>query len=419
MHTPAPPLQKAKQWFGYRKMPPPAQSIEEILSKRHPLLHWSSVVGYGALLLAAIHGTKHAVGALLLALFMVATSIPMLLRNWKMLLLILGIIALSATFPPLAPAFLIVFVLFYLRRLLMVLTHWRPVLSGLLLYTSVVFVQGIAIVTDPSTSSSAPEVLEEAVRMRVGIGLIVVPVGAFCFHRLLHWLNRHHYNTQTALAVMGVFPLLLLALVMPLFKFDLGIEVPEIPAEAPAGGLIAEGSLVAEGTLAAQSSAASTLEASAAQHATLQAQETTVLTGLNNAKTAIPSPYPTTALSTHSATSLAEANAETHALLSSKTAAATASARSAEADLDHPHTTASTHSTETPSDHPHTTASTHSIETPSDHPHTTASTHSTTPQTNPSPAPASQESDASIEETATDIAEEVADQALKIQRTAR
>jgi len=309
MSTPAPALQKAKRWLGYRKMPSPLDSTEAILSKRHPLLHGSSVVGYGALLYAAIHDTKYATGVLLLLLFMLITSVPMLLRNWKMLLLILGIVAVSATFPPLAPVFLIVFVLFYMRRLLMVLTHWRPVLSGMLLYTSVIFVQGIAVVTDSSSSS----LVADAARTRAGVALFVVPFGAFCFHRLLHWLNRHHYNTQTALAVMGVFPLLVLALVMPLFKFDLGIEVPEIPAETPAGGLVAEGSLVAEGTLAAQSSTANVLEASTAQQATLaaqsstanaleastaqqatlQAQETTVLTGLNNAKTAIATSHPT------------------------------------------------------------------------------------------------------------------------------
>ncbi|MCB9638121.1 MAG: hypothetical protein H6727_04340 [Myxococcales bacterium] len=326
-------VQKAKRIFGYKKMPPKNQDPDYIRSKQHNFWHWISVIGYAAMLSTSILASDGVSPILLLMFFMLFTSIPMLLKNWKFLLVLVAILGCSAAFPPLAPLFVIVFLLFYLRRLLMVLTHWKPVFAGCLLYTSVIFAQVFMIIGTESFKKTATA--EELLQVRFLVAVIAVPIGIMCFHFVLRWLYMNHYDTKIALGIMGVFPLLLLALIMPILKLDFGVEVPEVPTEIPPGGLIAEGSILGAQATAgeaaaeqiasasAHASGASGLHASlegaeiaAAHHSALTAQETAVAASLGNAKTASLPPN----------ASLMDAHATEQVVFSSKAMAASRSA---------------------------------------------------------------------------------------------
>jgi len=116
--------------------------------------------------------------------------------------------------------------------------NWRPLLVGLYTYG----VYGFVLVMTKTVgliaylfSSRTAEAFASSGQIDSSYPLIIkllpyifTGVLAFLLHRMVQWLYRHDYDTDTAFGIMGVTPLIVVGFVMPFLKADMDIDLDDI-----------------------------------------------------------------------------------------------------------------------------------------------------------------------------------------------
>jgi len=188
-------------------------------------IHWLAVGGFGLLIFAGLQHIEILLTGLIL--FLAATALPMLWRNRMMLMVCLAVGIISAIIPIFAPIAIVLMIALYMKRILLVLLHWRPILSGFIAYGSPL---PILIIQEAVHSGNLPPV-EWGVAAIAGLGAML------CFHSLLLWLYKWSYDIETALALMGILPLLILAFILPFLKLHVGFGAHDMPFDPAHGGI--------------------------------------------------------------------------------------------------------------------------------------------------------------------------------------
>ena len=200
----------------------------------HPL-HLIVPWFYGLILSVGTFSPKWIILGMLFLL--IATSLPLIWRNKLFLGLLLFVSVLSLRFPMLGPLFVIASIFFYFRRLLLLLKHRQLVFAGLAVYGAAFLHLLICGFTAEQRTNGF---VSDYSGMRMGVAIVVGLSGVALFTRELRHLYRLGYPVKLSLSLMGVFPLIGLSLLMPIFKFELPIELPEIAPElAPPSGQLA------------------------------------------------------------------------------------------------------------------------------------------------------------------------------------
>ncbi len=203
------------------------------------LLVWWLSLGF------ALDTNSASLGLVLSFLFFTMTAMGVLKKS---VLIMLAVFILTAIFPPLGFAVACLALIFFLMRITFVIDNWRALSVGLYAYgiylLVVVFnsffyetivVQATLRVVDffNAGGETAVETFGQqgvdAVNATTGfikealhVGSYVMPLFlAFFFHRLLGWLYDHGYTTDRAFYVIGLTPLVVMAIVLPFLKIDL------------------------------------------------------------------------------------------------------------------------------------------------------------------------------------------------------
>ena len=167
------------------------------------------------------------------ALFFLFTGGAMIYNMIIISVIVGGILAI---FPFLAPiAFIIMAILFFMR-IHYVISNWRPVLCGIILYATAFFL------FDPSSSPFSlfyipnllthyilyiPETILDVLNVNNPYilnlyNLMNITTPCFFiilfFQLLLYWLYCNGYKFNTALSIMGTIPLVIIALILPFLK---------------------------------------------------------------------------------------------------------------------------------------------------------------------------------------------------------
>lgn len=162
--------------------------------------HWTTVILFG--LIIFLGSINQGILFLGLLCFFIGTVVPLLWRNRVLFIACLLIGILSVAIPILAPIAATIVIIFYIIRINLVIQHWRPLLAGLLLYSGCI----IYAVVCPTLWGTV-------------LGPLVFGIIASALlHKTLMWLYSHNYDTKTALGLMGVVPLLILAFILPFLK---------------------------------------------------------------------------------------------------------------------------------------------------------------------------------------------------------
>ncbi len=137
---------------------------------------------------------------------------------------------LEIIFPPTALIFLGLFILMLLLRAKFLIQNWRALVAGLYTYGVYLFVvitnailykaSGVGIVMMIGGIFSA-----DAAQYGSFIGLIIAGLIALFLTRGLHkkfsWLYSHGYDTDRALLIMGITPMIVLSIIMPFLKIKI------------------------------------------------------------------------------------------------------------------------------------------------------------------------------------------------------
>lgn len=143
-------------------------------------------------------------------IFTIATTMMVIMKNAHMLMFCFLLIAACSVFPILSPLAALVMIYFFLRRINLIFTHWRPIVLGLVVYILPFLAPQLGKFSFPTWA---------VVSISLFAGLVL--------HLSLRRLYIIGYNTENALMLMGAVPLLILLLILPFLKLDLVFEVPE------------------------------------------------------------------------------------------------------------------------------------------------------------------------------------------------
>ena len=194
----------------------------------------------------ALDTNSAVLGLVLSFLFFAVTSIKVVKKS---ILIMLIVFVVTAIFPPLGLVVGILALIFFLLRITFVIENWRALTVGLYAYgiylLVVVFnaffyetivVQATVRIVDffSAGGETAVETFGQQgvdavnattafMKEAIHVGAYVFPLFlAFGFHRLLGWLYKHGYSTNRAFQVIGLTPLVVMAIVLPFLKIDLG-----------------------------------------------------------------------------------------------------------------------------------------------------------------------------------------------------
>lgn len=181
---------------------------------RNPL-HWLAVLGFGATIFAGL--LSPILLYICLIIFLLATSIPVLMQNIGMLLICLFVAGVCAFIPFLAPIAIILMIVLYIKRIILVLRNWRPIVAGLAVY-------GVPVMMTSGIDSSAGAV-------DIVSKIMFCLASMVAMHTLLWWQYKWSYNVPTALSLMGIVPLLILAFVLPFLKLHIGFDAHDISVD--------------------------------------------------------------------------------------------------------------------------------------------------------------------------------------------
>lgn len=169
-----------------------------------------------------------------LALYTLATSIFVIAKSFKVIMLIIGLSIIAAVFPPLGFMLLAALVYFFIRRFDFFVKNYESVFLGLFIYTLPILIS-VGVGADRHSGS---------------YGFIMFPVMAIFFRYFAKYFmmrisKKKGASIKHIIFVMGLAPLLVTSLFLPFMKFDIAF------GEAVAGGASSSGeSLGAEGLLA-------------------------------------------------------------------------------------------------------------------------------------------------------------------------
>lgn len=191
--------------------------------------------------------TNSAILGLVLSFVFFALTAMKVLK--KSILIMLAVFVLTAIFPPLGLVVGILALIFFLLRITFVIENWRGLAVGIYAYGiyllivifnaffyETIVVQATlriveffgtggetAVETFGQQGVDAVNATTAFIKEALHVGSYVFPLFlAFGFHRLLGWLYDHGYTTDRAFHVIGLTPLVIMAMVLPFLKIDLG-----------------------------------------------------------------------------------------------------------------------------------------------------------------------------------------------------
>lgn len=167
------------------------------------------------------------------AIFFLLTGGVMIYNMIVISVIVAGILA---ALPFLAPiAFIIMAVLFFMR-INYVISNWRPVLCGIILYatafqlfdspySSISLIYFSTFLTQyllyiPGIILHSFDIYNPYIIYLYNLFHITTPcfLTALFFQMLLYWLYCNGYKSETALSIMGTIPLVIIALILPFLK---------------------------------------------------------------------------------------------------------------------------------------------------------------------------------------------------------
>ncbi|MCR5175513.1 MAG: hypothetical protein K6C05_01540 [Anaerovibrio sp.] len=204
------------------------------------LLVWWLSLGY------TLDSNSAVAGLVLCFLFFAVTAMKVLRKS---ILIMLAVFVVTAIFPALGLVVGILALIFFLMRIGFVINNWRALVTGIYAYGiyliivlfnaffyETVVVQATLRIVDffNAGGETAVETFGQQgvdtvnaaaafARDALHVGSYVFPLFlAMGFHRMLMWLYRHGYTTTRAFHVIGLTPLVILAMILPFLKIDLG-----------------------------------------------------------------------------------------------------------------------------------------------------------------------------------------------------
>lgn len=171
-----------------------------------------------------------------------------LVSTWKKLgkIVILAIIVgiLCALMPFLETVAVVVGIIGMILKGRFLIRNWRPLLVGLYAYGVYGFIlimtKTIGLITYLASSRTA-EAFASSGQLDASVPLyiqllpyIFTGMLAFLLHRMVLWLYRHDYDTDTAFGIMGITPLIVVGFVMPFLKgldTDFDIDLSDLSAD--------------------------------------------------------------------------------------------------------------------------------------------------------------------------------------------
>lgn len=155
---------------------------------------------------------------------------------YNMIIISVLVAGILAALPFLAPiAFIIMAVLFFMR-INYVITNWRPVICGIMLYAtafqlfdsphssmSLIYISNLLtqyLLYIPGTILNTLGIYNPYIIHLFHLLHITTPYffTALFFQILLYWLYCNGYKSETALSIMGTIPLVIIALILPFLK---------------------------------------------------------------------------------------------------------------------------------------------------------------------------------------------------------
>lgn len=151
--------------------------------------------------------------------FFLLTVVPLVLQGLANLAPIIIVLILLCIFLPFTAPFIIGY--FMIRRIGMMVRNWRPILLGVFFY-AILTTLSISGLSGELSSSIYQYCINTALSMHSSpqmvlclLMLVIHLLGALAFHIGLVWLYSYGYDTKTALGLIGILPLLILAFVLP------------------------------------------------------------------------------------------------------------------------------------------------------------------------------------------------------------
>ena len=199
-------------------------STEKQFTAKHYvyLLIWWLSMGY-----ALAHKTIWLGLLFILGFFFVSTFKVM----GKLIIVMAAVFALTAIFPPLAAVIAALSVVFLLLRIKFLVQNWRALLVGIytyFVYLAVVVFNGFfAKLIVIKIASLIAGLFQDNTVVEYGSTAFLIAAYLFpliltiIFHRLLKWLYQHGYGTDRAFYVMGLTPLILIAVILPFLKINI------------------------------------------------------------------------------------------------------------------------------------------------------------------------------------------------------
>lgn len=192
---------------------------------------------YPLAILAGVINPFFAAAALII--YTLVTSLSAIFRSFDVIVKIVGLAFASVIFPPLGFVLAGVLIYYFFRRLGFFILNLESVLLGLLLYI-------VPIIVSVGVGAGL---------QKASYGLVIFPVMAFVFriaarYSILMIAKKKGVPVKHVIFVMGIAPLLIISLLLPFIKLDLGVGVVSGASGASGAG----DAIGAEALLAGKSS---------------------------------------------------------------------------------------------------------------------------------------------------------------------
>lgn len=186
------------------------------------LLIWGLTLTFALFKHSLWLGIVFILGFFLMSMFKILKSMIIGMIVAAILTVILEII-----FPPTALIFLGLFILMLLFRAKFLIQNWRALVAGLYTYGVYLFVTVANAVLYKASGAGFAMIIvgffsADAARNGSFVSLIVAILIAFFLTRGLNrkfsWLYSHGYDTERALLIMGITPMIVLSIILPFLK---------------------------------------------------------------------------------------------------------------------------------------------------------------------------------------------------------
>lgn len=186
------------------------------------LLIWGLTLAFALFKHSIWLGVVFMLGFFLMSMFKILKSMII-----GMIIATVLTVILQMIFPPTALIFIGLFILMLLFRAKFLIQNWRALAAGLYTYGVYLFVViANAILYKVSGAGFVMMICRifsaDAARYGSFMSLIVAGLIAFFMTRGLHkkfsWLYSHGYDTNRALLIMGITPMIMLSIVLPFLK---------------------------------------------------------------------------------------------------------------------------------------------------------------------------------------------------------